>query len=697
MHALINRMQRQKQALLLLDFFNNTGLHNDLEVVEDEDFDRQKAEELTKQSKHTISFVPYWDEGEYKWVKVNGTDAVSLIQNSDPDDLAAVYQVMRANTRMWRMNFTIFSIGFNVANTLRNVVTPFVDVGPKAGYKAAKQLLSVFPQMSKWVWAKMRGKDPTSLVAASIAIEHAMHKPGMPVSKELQGFYDRGILQPSPDVASLRMTQEELARSVMGALSSPELLLHGGHKAAKDLKWYDNTLKQYFYSAVDILSFIGSVSEAAPKVAAYEALKEKKDSKGKPAFTDAQATYIATLEGIPRPGVGGAHNALYEMVLMFFRIMGQSWRKHLIMATAPQTRAGFLMRHMLFEGAKFGLQAMAANGAIDYLIALGAAAAAGDDEDPEKYKQVDWAEAMDRQSSHKLSHGGVGPLICWVRPDGGIEPPWGHKTIPADWNPIMPRLPGTELSREADPLAYYVTSKTMAPTIAPVNDDVFWNDYVRGLLSLNPAFEVVSDAMSVLGPTPPRDSYRGREKVEQRIWDEGYVARMLGLGEHHLKSFGIGSNPYDTPLPGALNILKQPGFKTLIASDNMVGVRAEQRARHEDDLTSSFAQNMVGEKFNAVKKTYNRLKSKETPKTVQEEATYRLLGPVMAHDFYGTEKRDGLYDDLQKYARIKAKGLQDTDGAKVLKEHAEQSVKDLENLATELQKSMEYIRTHSLP
>jgi len=698
MHALINRMQRQKQALLLIDFFNNTGLHNELQPVEDENFDRQKAEELVKQSKNTISFMPYWDQGEYKWLKINGTDAVPLVMNSDPDDLAAVYQLLKANTRLWRMNFTIFSIGFNVANTLRNVVTPFVDVGPKAGYKAAKQLLSVFPQMGKWVWAKMAGRDMTSIVAASISIEHAMHKPGMPVSKELQEFYDRGILQPSPDVASLRMTQEELARSVMGALSSPELLLHGGHKAAKDLNWFDKTLKQYFYSAVDVLSFIGSVSEAAPKIAAYRALKEKKDSKGKPAFTDAQATYLATLEGIPRPGVGGSDNALWEMVLLFFRIMGQSWRKHLIMATAPQTRAGFLMRHMLFQGAKYGLQAMAANGVIDYLIALGAAAAAGgDDDDIEKYKQVDWAEAVSRQSDHKLSRGGVGPLICWVLPDGSIEPPYGHKSIPADWVPIMPRLPGTEFSRELDPMSYYATSKTIAPTIAPVNDDVFWNDYMRGLVSLNPAFDVVSDAMSIVGPTPPRDSYRGREKVEQRVWDEGYIARMLGLGEHHLRSFGIGSNPYDTPLPGAWNVLKKPGFKTLLSSDNMVGVREERRARREDDLTSSFAQNMVGEKFGTLKNTFNRLKGKATPRTKQEEEIYNILKPVMSKQFYGTEKSDGMYDVLQSYARMKAQGLQDTPGGKLLKAEADQAVKDLEQTADELQKPLEYIRTHTLP
>jgi hypothetical protein len=699
MHALINRMQQQKQALLLLDFFNNTGLSNELEPVEDEDFDRIKAEELTKQSKHTISFVPYWDEGEYKWVKVNGTDAVTLMQNSDPDDLAALYKVLRSNTQMWRLNYTIFSIAFNVANTLRNIATPFVDIGPKAGYKAAKQLLSVFPQMAKWVWARIAGKDPASVVAASIAVEHALHKPGMPVSKELQEFYDRDILQPMPDVASLRMSQEELARSVIGAMSSPEFLLQGVHKAAKDMKWYDNTLKQYLHSAVDVMSFIGSVSEAAPKIAAYQALKEKKDSKGKPAFTDAQATYLATLEGIPRPGVAGAHNAALEMVLMFFRVAVQSWRKHLIMATAPQTRAGFLMRHMLFESAKFGLQAMAANGAIDYLIALGAAAAAGgDDDDPEKFKQVDWAEAMDRQSSYKLSHGGIGPLLGWVLPDGSVEPPWGHKSIPADWVPIMPRLPGTELSREADPLAYYATSKTMAPMIAPVNDDVFWNDFVRSVIpSLNPTFEVASDAMSVLGPTPPRDSYRGREKVEQRLWDEGYIARVMGLGEHHLKSFGLGSNPYDTPLPGAWNALKQPGVKTLLASDNMVGVREEQRARHEDELTSSFAQNMVGEKFDKLKKTFNRLKSKSTPRTREEERVYDLLQPVMSKRFYGTEKRDGKYDVLQSYARLKAKGLQDTPGGKILKAEAEQATKDLERIADDLQKPLEFIRTHTLP
>jgi hypothetical protein len=504
-------------------------------------------------------------------------------------------------------------------------------------------------------------------------------------------------------------------------LSSPELLLHGGHKAAKDLNWFDKTLKQYFYSAVDALSFIGSVSEAAPKIAAYRAMKEKMvpekitatRANGKttvtglnpdgtrkmvPAFTDAQATYLATLQGIPRPGVGGSDNALWDMVLMFFRIMGQSWRKHLIMATAPQTRAGFLMRHMLFQGAKYGLQAMAANGVVDYLIALGAAAAAGgDDDDIEKYKQVDWAEAVSRQSDHKLSRGGVGPLICWVLPDGSIEPPYGHKSIPADWVPIMPRLPGTEFSRELDPMSYYATSKTIAPTIAPVNDDVFWNDYMRGLVSLNPAFDVVSDAMSIVGPTPPRDSYRGREKVEQRVWDEGYIARMLGLGEHHLRSFGIGSNPYDTPLPGAWNVLKKPGFKTLLSSDNMVGVREERRARREDDLTSSFAQNMVGEKFGTLKNTFNRLKGKATPRTNQEEEIYNILKPVMSKQFYGTQKNDGMYDVLQSYARMKAQGLQDTPGGKLLKAEADQVVKDLEQTADELQKPLEYLRTHTLP
>jgi hypothetical protein len=698
MHALIHRMQRQKQAHILLDFFNTNGFSNDLEPVEDENFDQAKADELTRHSKHTISYLPYWDNGEYKWVKINGTDAVPLVQNSDPDDLAALYKVMRSNTNLWRLNFTIFSIGFNINNALRNIASPAADIGPKAGYRAAKQLLSAFPHMAKWVWAKVRGKDPASLVAASIAVEHARHRPGMVASKELQEFYDRNILQPMPDVASLRMTEEELARSVMGAMSAPEFLLQGVHKPAKDANWYDNTIKRQVHAAVDFLSFIGSVSEAAPKIAAYQTLKEKKDSTGAAKFTDAEATYLATLEGIPRPSVAGAHNATLEMVLMFFRVAVQSWRKHLVMATQPKTRAGFLMRHMLFEGAKFGLQAMAANGAIDYLIAM-AAAAGDDDDDPEKHKQVDWAEAMGRQSSYKLSRGGIGPLICWVLPDGSIEPPWGHKTIPADWTPIMPRLPGTELSREADPLAYYVTSKTLAPSIAPVNEDMFWNDFMRTIVpALNPSFDVVSDAMSVVGPTPPRDSYRGRDKVEQRIWDEGYVARLIGLGEHHLKSsFGIGSNSYDTQLPGAWNVLKQPGFKSLITSDNMVGVREEQRARRENDLTSSFAQNMVGEKFGVIKNTFNRLKAKETPKTPQEEAIYKTLGPIMSRAFYGTEKRDGLYDVLQRYARMRAKGLQDTSGGKVLKAEAEQAVLDLETIATELQPTLEYLRTHTLP
>jgi hypothetical protein len=261
----------------------------------------------------------------------------------------------------------------------------------------------------------------------------------------------------------------------------------------------------------------------------------------------------------------------------------------------------------------------------------------------------------------------------------------------------MPRLPGTEFSRELDPMSYYATSKTIAPTIAPVNDDVFWNDYMRGLVSLNPAFDVVSDAMSIVGPTPPRDSYRGREKVEQRVWDEGYIARMLGLGEHHLRSFGIGSNPYDTPLPGAWNVLKKPGFKTLLSSDNMVGVREERRARREDDLTSSFAQNMVGEKFGTLKNTFNRLKGKATPRTKQEEEIYNILKPVMSKQFYGTQKNDGMYDVLQSYARMKAQGLQDTPGGKLLKAEADQVVKDLEQTADELQKPLEYLRTHTLP
>jgi len=700
MHALIRRMQQQKQAHILLDFFNNAGLHNELEVVEDEDFDRQKAEELTKQSKHTVSFVPYWDNGEYKWVKVNGTDAVTLVQNSEPDDLAAVFKMLRSNTQLWRLNQTVLSICFTVGNALRNVLSPGVDFhSPKAALRSARQILSAIPYMAKWVYAKLAGKDTSSIATASIALEHALHKPGMVASKELQWFYDKGILQPMPDDASGRMTQEELARSVMGALSAPEFLLHGVHKAAKDVKWYDNTVKKYLHTAVDFMAFIGAVSEAAPKVAAAQTLMEKKDSSGKPKYSEAKAVYLATLQGIPRPGVAGAHNAVVETVLMYFRVAVQAMRKNLIMATMPETRAGYLMSHTLFEGAKFGLMALAANGTLDAIIAMAAAAAAGEgDDDPDKYKQVDFAEAMNRASTYQLSHGGLGPLLCWVRGDGGIEPPWGHKSIPADWTPIMPRLPGTEVSREADPLAYYAISKTMAPSIAPINEDVFWNDFARTLLpGVNPAFEVVSDAASILGPTPPRDSYRGREKVEQRVWDEGYVSRALGLAQHNLQQFGIPSlsnNPYDKTLPGAWSALKLPGVRTLLSSANMVGVRDEQRARREDELTSSFAQNMAGETFNAIKKIYTRLKGKATPKTPQEEATYEVLKPIMTHDFYGSKKRDGLYDALQAYGRIRAQGKQDTPAGQVLKIRADQAVKDLERLAAQIQPSLDYIRTN---
>jgi hypothetical protein len=129
----------------------------------------------------------------------------------------------------------------------------------------------------------------------------------------------------------------------------------------------------------------------------------------------------------------------------------------------------------------------------------------------------------------------------------------------------------------------------------------------------------------------------------------------------------------------------------------MVGVRDEQRARREDDLTSSFAQNMVGEKFDKLKKTFNRLKGKATPRTKQEDREYEILKPVMSKAFYGTEKRDGKYDVIQSYARMKAKGLQDTPGGKLLKAKAEQATQDLEKIANDLQRPLEYIRTHTLP
>ena len=105
----------------------------------------------------------------------------------------------------------------------------------------------------------------------------------------------------------------------------------------------------------------------------------------------------------------------------------------------------------------------------------------------------------------------------------------------------------------------------------------------------------------------------------------------------------------------------------------------------------------MAEKFNNLKKTFNRLKGKNTAKTPQETATYEVLKPIMSKAFYGSEKRDGLYDVLQSYARMKAKGLQDTPGGKALKAEAEQASKDLEKIADDLQKPLEFIRSHTLP
>lgn len=693
--ALIGRMQRQKQVLLLKGFFEKEGKQfgfaDEMTPITDRNMDRAKADRMEREQ--DVAVLGYWDEGTFKWLKFDDKTAAESIQSFNPDDLNAMLGLLRTNANVWRTLVTVLSPAFIIRNAMRGVRTSWTRLGVKNAATAVKLILKSIPAGMRYGRYKlaellaprlakaMKERDFKFIMDSTIVAQYALYTTeGVRPSPELQDLLDKGILTSAFMKDTGGMTQDEVQEGILAGLIAPDAMLR---PSRQQQNWFDKTLRPNLGAIWAFMQNIAAIQEAAPKVSAYETLRGRTD------MTEEMKQAIARMEGIPNPGVGGKMNKYLEFIFLFWRVALQGHRATLNSAMNPKTRGGFFLRFLASELAPKALYALAAAGVLDALMG-------GDDED----EQVDMAEAVKRLSPYKIQKDDALPLF-WLKPDGGIEWMYGHKSIPENWTPIAIRIPASEEGRWASPASAFLMDKLFAPDMAPVDTNKFAGELLGGLLpGFNPTFERLGQYKAALfDPEPPRDAYRNRPIMPEDKWVDGSIPeRMWGITKDVLTQAGLPlstSNYRNENLPAGLTgLLSLPVLRTVVASDNYYGVLDEQRRRYDEKLASAAARNMRGEVTRDMVRRYESLKSKgEDNRTDIEAAEYDALRQWHNRDYEGSERRPGLMQDLREAAKAKQTG--DDLSKAVLAGQAKDSAAALEASAQDLRELLRELRRES--
>jgi hypothetical protein len=309
--------------------------------------------------------------------------------------------------------------------------------------------------------------------------------------------------------------------------------------------------------------------------------------------------------------------------------------------------------------------------------------------DDDEERQVDWQEAYTRISPYKIRMTDA-LFLGWAIPDGSWQAPWGHSTIPADWKPIMWRLPFTESGRAMAPLASLWTWN-LGENPLQIRSSRDAGRQARDLLaavspSPNPIFENAWYATSLFDPVSPYDHYSGRDVVPKDEWDADISSRVWGITQHLLEEtpaknlapavrHGI-RNEDDLP-PWARAVMSLPGASAAISFDSS-NLAADYLDRIEErDSVNREARRLRGPKAKeAVALRYRLSRIPTESRTPEEQAKIDLLNQWYRKADLGSDLHPGLFRELQAAAG----GMEgiDVDGAReVLEETAREVLREI--------------------
>ena len=643
--AILRRMQRQKQALILQEFFQQEGAAFGFgsEMTLHDELSDQEIDQLKKER----GLMGYYDRGVWRWMEFQDKATVSALEQFDPDDLAPVMYVLRQHGVAWRLYLTTYSVAFTVFNAFRTARTAFES----HGRVNLANLARVYPQARAYANAIVNGT---------------------PLPPDLQRMVLDGVLPAPEHSLAGQLEPNQVEQMILSGIVSARHMT-GDFPAQAGNKIIKAVRKLHLGRLLDSIAWISGVVESSPKIAAFKTLTEK----GAPIQ---QAAAYARLEGIPNPGISGKYNKAMELVLMFARVHIQGLRAQRTRAfstLAPNesmTRGGWLTRAVLSQFIVKGLYVAAAAGIIDKLLSPGA----GDDE-----RQRDFEEFVKRSTPYKLEMDDL-IFLGWIKPSGGYALPFGHNIIPSDWTPFTIRIPHSEDGRYVSPFAALTTSTLAGSDIRPVQPGYRAFQLAQSVVpGSNPGFDTVRAAWASDNDFPPQDDYRGQPMVPRDEWQAGPMSRSWGIAKHFLTSAGIPGFTKSVENPDLAWFWKltrsTPVLGRMVPLDNYGGVREMLREQVENQEVNAKANNMRGDETKAAMRRITSLRkkggdssSKEHSRTRAENAEYKVLS-----DWHYRN-----YEQNMGVLKAKAAGIENVDAAGAIK-HLEQTAKDAREAARE--------------
>lgn len=647
--AMLRRMQRQKQALLTKSFFETEGKAYGFDgelTVHSKPLTQQQQDEIRRDGKGLIGF---YRKGQWTWMEFEDGSAVQAMEQFDPDDLASLINLGRAQSNFWRLLFTVYSVSFTLWNALRTVRQMF----DSHGFRNLANLAKVAPEAKVYANAVLRGT---------------------PLTPELRDMVAAGAI-PAPDRSLAGQGNPKMLERMIlsGMVSAQNMMNRTPHSVQNKTV---QLLRKPFGWLIDGIAWLSGFVESSPKLATFKTLRERgADVK--------EASAFARLEGIPNPGISGKYNGAMEVVLMFARVHIQGMRAFRTRAMHPRTKGGFMTRAVLSQIIHKSLYAAMAAGAVDRIMD----AIRGDDDEP----SVDWQEMVKRTTPYKLEMDDM-IYLGWVTDNGGYALPFGHKVIPKDWTPLSIRIPHSEDGRYISPFVHTLITNIFQSDIRPVDSAQRMIQWAQGFIpGANPGFDLISVAWQIDNDSPPQDSYRGQPTVPKDEWEAGYFSRIWGIGKYFMRTVGVPGFQHTIKNPD-LNwfwtaVRETPGLNRLVPLDNYGGIREERREQREQRRTDARARNMRGKQTVAAIRRLEALERKGSPnvdepkstaRTSAEEAEYQRLREWYSDYYHGSAENPGLFFIL----KAKAAG-QDVD-ADYARETLEKTAKEALEEAREL-------------
>lgn len=668
--SLIHRMQRQKIANVMREFFTRVGKEFGFsgEMTIMDDLTDQKKADLEKRGYGVSGF---WDKGVYRYLVFEDGKMLAYMEKYNPDDVSPLMDLAHENYGFWYKVVIAYAPSFQVGNLGRQVRTSGIEIGYKRALRLLWDYTSGLSYPLRQTVMRFARRDPSyNLPTANLAIAYAKAVAGEEWTPEIEELVSRGVLPPPESIQLGSMTPQEFMEATtsglisMLAIGSPaQATLTDGltYKARHSIP----VASRMINATLNGLSWASSIVESGAKIARFNALEAKnaklraeKFAAGgkvvanpKEEFSPQFVNAISRLSGIPNPGVTPRGTSMLDAVFMFARVHLQGLRRQRTLLFNPRTRGGFALRATLDVLPLKLLTAMAATGAIDALIRE---LAGGDDEDKKKKPWVDWQEWAKRASPYKIEKDDE-LFIGWIsdKDDGPLadsaisgvpffgqiakrwHPPHGHEEIPKEWTPFTLRLPFSEEGRLTAPTTFQLANTMLdSPLAVDPEKRATWAAKFAAdsiLPSLNPTWKYVGYASQISSDEPPMDTYRNRPIADPSQWAVG--DDLLGFGSDDLMGLGTYLNRAELigldlaaaagipglkethkneNLPDALLAIQQtPGLSRLVALDNYQGVREYKEVAGDNKRIAQRA---------------DLLKGKETEKAVSRMTFLQNMG-----------------------------------------------------------------------